>query len=311
MLEVGLTVVLLVGGGLLLKSYQRLRSTDIGVPVENVLTMHFSLPEVRYKQPVQQVAFFEQLIGRVRALPGVQAAGLVSTPPGEGWNGDRMMQVVEHPPLPKREVPDVMVRGAEPGYFSAIQIPLLRGRIFTLDERLQRANVAVISRSTAQTLFPNEDPIGKHLRSEEGGDVYEVVGIVGDTRWSIAQPIKPTLYWPIYGNNYSRGYDCDSFHARCGIAGLAGSESDQPTRSRFARLRRNHSARSDRQIHDQLRIQFNSCGGLLRDRFGAGSGRSIWSAGLSDHPAHERDRCSYCARCATRPTSAPDAGWMD
>jgi putative ABC transport system permease protein len=200
-LEVGLTVVLLVGGGLLLKSYQRLRSTDIGVPVENVLTMHVSLPEVRYKRPVQQVAFFEQLIGRVRALPGVQAAGLVSTPPGEGWNGDRMMQVVEHPPLPKKEVPDVMVRGAEPGYFSAIRIPLLRGRIFTLDERLQRANVAVISRTTAQTLFPNDDPIGKHLRSEEGGDVYEVVGIVGDTRWSIAQPIKPTLYWPIYGNN--------------------------------------------------------------------------------------------------------------
>jgi putative ABC transport system permease protein len=196
-------VVLLVGGGLLLKSYQRLRSTDIGVPVENVLTMRFSLPEVRYKQPVQQVAFFEQLIGRVRALPGVQAAGLVSTPPGEGWNGDRMMQVVEHPPLPKREVPDVMVRGAEPGYFSAIQIPLLHGRIFTLDERLQRANVAVISRSGAQILFPGEDPVGKHLRSEEGGDVYEVVGIVGDTRWDIAQPIMPTLYWPIYGNDYN------------------------------------------------------------------------------------------------------------
>jgi predicted permease len=127
----------------------------------------------------------------------------VSTPPGEGWNGDRMMQVVEHPPLPKREVPDVMVRGAEPGYFSAIQIPLLHGRIFTLDERLQRANVAVISRSGAQILFPNEDPIGKHLRSEEGGDVYEVVGVVGDTRWDIAQPIMATLYWPIYGNDYS------------------------------------------------------------------------------------------------------------
>jgi putative ABC transport system permease protein len=156
---------------------------------------------VRYKEPVQQVAFFEQLIGLVRAVPGVQAAGLVSTPPGEGWNGDRMMQVVEHPPLPKREVPDVMVRGAEPGYFSAIQIPLLRGRIFTLDERLQRANVAVISRSAAQILFPGEDPIGKHLRSEEGGDVHEVVGIVGDTRWDVAQPIRPTLYWPIYRND--------------------------------------------------------------------------------------------------------------
>ena len=77
----------------------------------------------------------------------------MGTPPGEGWNGDHMMQVVEHPPLPKREVPDVMVRGAEPGYFLAIQIPLLRGRIFTLDERLQRAKVAVISR-TSPNLVP-------------------------------------------------------------------------------------------------------------------------------------------------------------
>src|SRR6202030_3185673 len=195
-LEIGLTVMLLVGGGLLLRSYQRLRSTDIGVPVENVLTMRVSLPEVRYKQPVQQVAFFEQLIGLVRAVPGVQAAGLVSTPPGEGWNGDRMMRVVEHPPIPKREVPDVMVRGAEPGYFSAIQIPLLRGRIFTLDERLERARVTVISQSAAQLCFPGEDPIGRHLKIIPTGEVYEIVGVVGDTRWMISQPMHPTLYWP-------------------------------------------------------------------------------------------------------------------
>ena len=71
LLEVGLTVVLLVGAGLLIKSYQRLRNADLGVPVDNVLTMHISLPEARYKQPEQRVAFFEDLIARVRALPGV------------------------------------------------------------------------------------------------------------------------------------------------------------------------------------------------------------------------------------------------
>lgn len=122
-LEVGLTVVLLIGAGLLLKSYQRLRSNDIGVPMENVLTMRISLPEVRYKQPAQQVAFFQHLIEHVRALPGVQAAGLVSTAPGEGWGGDDTMSPVEHPPLQKDEVPDLMVRGADPGYFAAIQLP--------------------------------------------------------------------------------------------------------------------------------------------------------------------------------------------
>jgi predicted permease len=203
-LEVGLTVVLLVGAGLLLKSYQHLRSNDLGVPVDNVLTMSLTLPEVRYRQPAQQVAFFETLIARVRALPGVEAAGLVSRAPGEGYGGDRLFEVVEHPPVPRSQVPDLMVRGAEPGYFSAIRLPLLRGRVFNADERLAKANVVLISQAAARIMFPNEDPIGKHLRAGHGDPVsYEIVGVVGDTRWRITEPSMPTLYWPIYGNDYT------------------------------------------------------------------------------------------------------------
>lgn len=202
-MEVGLTVVLLVGAGLLLKSYQRLRNADIGVPVENVLTMHISLPEARYKKPEQWVAFFENLIAQVRALPGVQSAGLASKAPGEGWGGDHLMTVVEHPRAAKGEAMDMMVRGAEPGYFPAIGIPLLRGRMFTTDERLNRAHVAVISQAAAHAFFPNEDPIGKHLKSEFSGDVVEVVGVVGDTRWYVSELPQPTLFWPLYGNDYS------------------------------------------------------------------------------------------------------------
>ena len=205
-LEVGLTVVLLVGAGLLLKSFHNLRSTDIGVPEENVLTMHISLPEARYKTDVQQVAFFEELIGRVRAIPGVKAAGLASQVPGEGWGGDQMMEVVEHPPMPKGRVPDMMTRGADPGFFAAIRLPLLRGRVFTSDERLGRANVVVISQSAARVLFPGEDPIGKHLRGRDEGasaTSFEVVGVVADSRWHIAVPPQPTVYWPIFGNDFS------------------------------------------------------------------------------------------------------------
>ena len=202
-LEVGLTMVLLVGAGLLLKSFQRLRSTDIGVPVDNVLTMYISLPEARYKTEVQDVAFFEELIGKVRALPGVDAAGLASQVPGEGWGGDDIETVVEHPPVPKGQEPDLMARGADPGFFAAIRMPLLRGRIFTSDERLERANVVVISKGAAKMLFGNEDPIGKHLRDDYRQQNYEIVGVVGDTRWNIGAPVRPTLYWPIYGNNYS------------------------------------------------------------------------------------------------------------
>jgi len=207
-LEVGLTVVLLVGAGLLVKSYQRLRSADIGVPIDNVLTMHISLPEARYRKPEEWAAFFEQLISRVRALPGVEAAGLVSTAPGEGWGGDQMMSVVEHPPLRKGQGFDILARGADPGYFAAIQIPLLSGRGFTHDERLGRAHVVILSRNAAQAMFPGENPIGKHLHevgyvSVPDSGVFEVIGVVGDTRWYVSEPAHPMLYWPIYGNYYS------------------------------------------------------------------------------------------------------------
>jgi predicted permease len=202
-IEVSLTVVLLVGAGLLLKSHQRLRNTDLGVPVDNVLTMHFSLPDVRYKDAVSQVAFFERLIERVRALPGVQSAGLVSSAPGQGWGGDHLMSVVEHPPMPKGEGLDLMVRGADPGYFKAIQIPILSGRTFAADERLTHDHVILINQAAAKICFPGEDPIGRHLKEQNNGETYEVIGVVGDTRWQIAEPVHPTLYWPIYGNDYS------------------------------------------------------------------------------------------------------------
>ena len=82
-------------------------------------------------------------------------------------------------------------------------MPLLRGRIFTADERLERANVVLINQTAARTLFANEDPIGKHLKSQNGETSYEIVGVVGDTRWDVSLPPAATLYWPIYGNNYS------------------------------------------------------------------------------------------------------------
>jgi predicted permease len=202
-LQVSLTVILLIGAGLLLKSYQRLRSTDLGVPVDNLLTMHFDLPDARYKTSVQRVAFFENLLSRVRALPGVQSAGLVSAAPGQSYGGDNLVTVVEHPPLPKGTGLDLQNRGADPGYFAAIQIPLVRGRIFTSNERLQRSDVVVISQKAAEMCFPGEDPIGKHIKVDINGRVGEVVGVVGDTRWNIAQPAMPMMYWPAFGGEWT------------------------------------------------------------------------------------------------------------
>jgi predicted permease len=200
--EVGLTVILLTGAGLLLKSYQRLRTTDLGIPADNVLTMRFGLPEVHYRKPEQKAAFMDQLLSGVRALPGVQSAGLVSTAPGQGWGGDFLVSVPEHPPLPKGTDLDLMTYSADPGYFAAAGISILRGHTFTSNElvsngRPGRAKVILITQKAAELCFPNEDPIGKHLRIDFIGEVFEVVGIVGDTRWTISKEVKPALYMPI------------------------------------------------------------------------------------------------------------------
>ena len=201
--EVSLTVVLLLGAGLLLKSYQQLRTRDLGSAIDNVLTMHLSLPDAHYKEPEQKVAFFEQLLTRVRALPGVAAAGISSALPGEGWGGDILISIPEHPPLPKGQGIDLNWRGADPGYFAALQIPLIRGRYFRNDERLDHGKVAIISESTAKQYFPGEDPIGRHLGGNDlGTNIYEIVGIVGDTRWNITQPTRPTFYMPLFEGHY-------------------------------------------------------------------------------------------------------------
>jgi predicted permease len=201
-LEVSLTVVLLVCAGLLIKSYSHMRSIDIGVPIDHLLTLHLGLPEARYKTPSEKAAFFENLIERVRSIPGVESAGLVSSPPAQGWGGDRLMNVVEHPPLPNGGAIDVLFRGADPGYFQAIHLPILRGRTFATNEKLENDHVGLISQEAVRVLFSGDDPIGKHLKTT-GGDVYQIIGVVGDTRYSLAEAAKPMLYVPIYGNGFA------------------------------------------------------------------------------------------------------------
>ena len=199
--EVAFTVVLLVSAGLLLKSYMRLRSNDLGCATDKILTMHFTLPEVHYSKPAQRVAFFDDLLARVRALPGVDAAGQVRAVPGEGYFGDGSVTIAEHPPLPQGQSLLAIVRWADPSYFAAIKIPFLRGRTFGSDQRLDGANEAIISAEFARQFFPNEDPIGKHLIGFGRGSYeigsYEIVGVVGDTRYELAEPPEPTMYFPI------------------------------------------------------------------------------------------------------------------
>jgi predicted permease len=199
--EMGLTVVLLIGAGLLLKSYESLRATNLGCATQNVLTMEISLPDARYKTPESITSFFEQLVGNVRSLPGVERAGIVSKVPGAGYGGDNMFTISEHPPLPVGEFQFGIRRFADPGYFEAMGIPLLRGRTFREGERLQNSGYVLISDSLARRRFPGEDPIGQHLRvafDNENFKEHEIIGVVGDTRVELARRPEEMIYYPMY-----------------------------------------------------------------------------------------------------------------
>jgi predicted permease len=205
MVEIATTVVLLIAAGLLLKSFWRLRTTDVGCATDNVLTMGYSLSAKKYDSPEKGNAFNEALLERVRAMPGVRAAALGSSVPGAGSGGDDSFTISEHAPIaPGTAMPDALIRWADPEYFSALQIPLLKGRFFSSDDRAGRPKTIVISRQLAEQYFPRENPLGKHLRlaAEENGD-YQVVGVVADTLHQVGQPARATMYFPVLnGGNY-------------------------------------------------------------------------------------------------------------
>jgi predicted permease len=205
-LEVGLTVVLLMGAGLLVRSYQRLRSTNLGCATENVLTMRINLPGARYKLPgPAPTSFYEALLERVRALPGVEAAAFVTGVPGQGYLGDDGFTIAEHPLLPQGKGNLAILRWADPGFFAAMGIPILRGRTFGDDQKLDHANEVVISDSFAKQFFPREDPIGKHLRVTDRKQPSVIVGVVGDTRFSIGEPPQPMQYYPLFAGETNNG----------------------------------------------------------------------------------------------------------
>jgi predicted permease len=205
--EIATTVVLLVAAGLLLKSFWRLRTTDVGCVTNNVLTMSYSLPAQKYDAPEKRNAFNEELLERVRALPGVRAAALGSTLPADGYGGDDVFTIPEHPPItPGATLPDALFRTADPGYFSALQIPLLSGRFFTSADRIGRPKTVIISHQLAQEYFPGENPIGKHLHVPVRGNAdYEVVGVVADTRYHVGQPDIATMYFPVLNGENDMG----------------------------------------------------------------------------------------------------------
>src|SRR5882724_2577673 len=197
--EVAVSFVLLIGAGLLINSFFHLRNLQPGFRADHLLTMKVALSEVKYPDRDRRAVFFDEVIRRVRELPGVQSAAVAGNLPLT-YNGDSMNISVEGvPDPPPDQRSDVIFRAIGPGYVGTMGIPIIRGRDFTDQDKADSKDVVVISENTAQHFWPGQDPIGRRLKpgsSTSNRPWREVIGIVKDVRQNdfIAAP-KMQMYF--------------------------------------------------------------------------------------------------------------------
>jgi putative ABC transport system permease protein len=195
--EVGLSIVLLVGATLLLRSFAKLTGVDPGFHPERVFAFQVSLPNTAYPKPHNMVAFYSTLLERLDALPDVTSAGMVQTLP---MRGDYVLAVTMQgrPAPPPNTEPSANYRVITPKYFETLGVPLLRGRLFN-DQDLEKSPlVAIVDQAFVDRHFPTEDPIGRGIDIGNGSDGYhEIVGVVGSVHHEgLDQNPNPTMYVP-------------------------------------------------------------------------------------------------------------------
>jgi putative ABC transport system permease protein len=195
--EVALSVVLLVGAGLLIKTVVRLLGTSTGFDTSNVLTMRVTLPSARYRENEKVTAFFEQAAERLRTTPGVVSAGVVSQLPLGGSNTGTVFVVEGREPSAPGQGISADYRVVSEDYFRVLNIPLLSGRGFTVDDRADRPGSVLVSESGARRWFGGENPAGRRIRDDAPDSPwFTVVGVVGDVRhWGLGEEPRPTLYY--------------------------------------------------------------------------------------------------------------------
>jgi putative ABC transport system permease protein len=182
-LEVATALVLLVGAGLMIKSFLRLQNVDPGFNPNNALMVKLSLPQKKYSTEDQRAAFYKQLLDKIARLPGVQAAGAACVVPLSGDDYVLGFDIQGRPPDAPGAGPSTNYYAVTPDYFTAMGIPLRKGRLFTEQDRKDAPRVAIISEAMAKQYFPDEDPIGKRIHVTNGPVTYrEIVGIVGDVK---------------------------------------------------------------------------------------------------------------------------------
>jgi predicted permease len=201
--EVALSLVLLIGAGLLIRSFFQLLNVKPGFEPDHVLTANFALPPIKYPGAEQQSAFFTQVLERVRALPGVDSAGVVTPLPLSGNMMQNILTIEERPPLAPGERLVTHTCLISPDYLRAMGIPLLKGRALTEHDGKDAPNVFLVNETFVRRYFPNEDPIGKRIKvsvrpSPDKPDAEgEIVGVIGDVKHrSLDKEVNPECYVP-------------------------------------------------------------------------------------------------------------------
>jgi putative ABC transport system permease protein len=185
--EVALAVTLLIGAGLLINSFMRLQRVKLGFDPRQVLTLRVDLPEAKYQEGRQIINFNQELLRRIERLPGVRSAAMVyKLPLGDSDHSNRFE--VEGQPSDKSRRLSASLRVSTPGYFHTLGIPLVAGRDFSERDEEKSAPVVIINEALAERYFPNQNPIGKHIRPDiaiepEGPPWREIVGVVGAMRY--------------------------------------------------------------------------------------------------------------------------------
>jgi putative ABC transport system permease protein len=198
--EIALAVLLLVGSGLLLRSFSRLQDVPPGFQADHLLVADIPLSQTAYAKPEQRYQFFDRLVERVKALPGVRSAGAASFLPVSGGGSVIHFNITGHPPKTPHDYVAAGYRTVTPDYLETLGVPLLRGRLLTPADNDKAPAVVVINASMAAKYFPNENPLGKRLQlgatPENDVPTMEIVGVIGDVRPGLGVDPQTEMYLP-------------------------------------------------------------------------------------------------------------------
>ena len=197
--ETALALVLLVGAGLLVRSFVALQAVDPGFDPDGLLTFRVAVPQSKYAEPAQIAAFYSQALDRLQALPGVESAGAVLTLPFSGTAAALTFSVEGRPDPPAGEENVAGYQVASADYFATLRIPLVAGRALLPGDGQGGQQVAVINQAMAHRYFPDEDPVGRRFTFGDATDAkwMTIVGVVGDVRhFALDQPVRAEAYLP-------------------------------------------------------------------------------------------------------------------